>query len=55
MTPKPVEATGLRPAHGETYACTVVLRLCAESEKVIREGRILIGLVRCRVRDRVEI
>ena len=53
--PKQVEVTELRPAYGGTFACTVVMPWCTESEKLIREGRIQIGLVRCRVRDRVEV
>jgi hypothetical protein len=50
-----VQVLNLRPAHSGTQMCVVRIPHTTKSRALLKEGRIKIGLVRCRVRERVEL
>lgn len=45
----------LRPAHSGTQACMIKLPCTPETDALLRNGRIKIGLVRCRIRESVKV
>jgi hypothetical protein len=50
-----VEILNLRPAHSGTQVCVIRVPCTSKTDALLKEGRIKIGLVRCRVRERVEV
>lgn len=45
----------LRPSFAGTFTCTAEVPRGGESNRMIEEGRVRVGLVMCRIRDRVEV
>ena len=50
-----VRVKSLRPAFGGTFTCTAEVPRSSESSRMLKEGRVRVGLVMCRVRERVEV
>ncbi|XP_077302320.1 uncharacterized protein LOC143922839 [Arctopsyche grandis] len=50
-----VRVQRLRPASGGTLTCTVTLPCTTETDALLKEGRVRVGLVRCRVREKVDL
>lgn len=45
----------LRPSYGGTQTVTVTLPIAPKVAAILREGRIVVGMVRCRIAERVEV
>ena len=52
--PERIEVVNLRPAHSGTQVCVVKIPHTCKSDALLTEGRIKIGLIRCRLRERIE-
>lgn len=50
-----VEVGPLRPGPAGTFTCTAVVPWTKATEDVLQQGRIKVGLLRCRVRTRIEV
>lgn len=50
-----VEILNMRPAHSGTQVCAVRMPRTSKTDTLLKEGRVKIGLVWCRVRERVEV
>mgnify|MGYP003406699756 FL=1 len=50
-----VEVSSMRPAYNGTYTCTAKVPWSSESGQLVRLGRLRVGLMRCRVRSKVDV